>query len=122
MITTITAILLWGIACSIEAIMDRMIEVFYLPLPTQGERLNKNWWSYNPLSPEKGLGIIRDGWHFLKAIHYGIITISVYLVTKIHINFWIFLLVVVIVRWMFFNLTLNYVRKKMTSDNNFKPI
>lgn len=122
LILLIGAMLSWSIACSIEAIMDRMVEVFYLPLPTQGERLNKNWFSYNPMNPEKGLGIMRDGWHFLKLIHYGFIALSTYMVnaSTIYVKWYLFLFIVILIRFIFFNVTLKYVRKKMTSDNNFK--
>lgn len=122
-ISIIVSAILWTIASCIEAICDRMFEVFYLPIETQGERLNKNWFSYNPMNPEKGFfGIFRDGWHFLKAIRLGLLALSNTLVIVVFTDWKYFSIfpVIVVIRGIFFNLSLNIVRKKMTSDNNFK--
>jgi hypothetical protein len=118
-------LILFSIACCIEAIMDRMYEVYKLPLiDGKGERLNGNWFSYNPLAPEKGLGITRDGWHFLKFVHYVLLAIGSisFAFDPIHIPWYLLLLGLIVARLLCFNITLKYVREKMTAENNFKPI
>lgn len=117
------ALILFAIACCIEAIMDRLFEVYHLRITQTGkEELNKNWFSYNPLAPEKGFGITRDGWHFLKFIHYALIAVAIvsFAFDPTHIPWYIIFGGLIIVRFLSFNIMLKYVREKITADNNFE--
>lgn len=77
-------LILWAIACIIEARMDTWVERYKLDLiGRQGRDIDTGkYWAYNPLRPYK-IGFLRDGWHFMKLVYLGLIVAAIVVPTDL---------------------------------------
>jgi len=113
--------ILFAVACIIEACMDRLYEVYKLPLiDGEGERLNSNWFSYNPLHKATFFSFLRDGWHFLKVVYISLIIAAIVMPCSDYINI-ITIVAFFLIRAIVFNTFLWLFRKLITAENNFRP-
>lgn len=121
------AIILFAIAFWLEGIMDRYYEVYKLNLINwKGiEKVNSNFWSYNPLAPIKGLfGMGRDGWHLLKGWMYFLFFLAASTIAlEIHfldfIPWYTYCFIgpaLILTRGIFFSMSLSRARNRITAE------
>lgn len=72
-----SSLILWTLACIIEARMDVWVERYKLDLiDRKGQDIDTGkWWAYNPVRPYR-IGLLRDGWHFMKGVYILLIAFA----------------------------------------------
>lgn len=103
-------LLLWALACVIEARNDVWVERYKLALIDRGGKDidTGKWWAYNPVRPYK-IGMLRDGWHFLKGVYILLIALAMALPHELP-HWYCLAGSVVVIRAVVFNVALKLFR------------